>query len=182
MSLPEQTVLLIRMADCHLPNTYRWLHDSAELRRQVDCLEAPTEEGNQAYWRANWQNSRREDYAIVAIADNRHIGNCGLCDIDASRKKAQLWIYLGDSYGEGTGTAAVDQLLTRAFGALELDRVYLRVVASNPRALRFYQKLGFVEEGVSRQDTIADGCPVDAICMSMLKSEYRGNPENRACR
>ena len=173
----NQAIQLMRMADCHLSNTYRWLHDSAELRSQVDSLEAPTQEANQAYGHANWKDSRREDYAIVRTADNSHIGNCGLCDIDLRRRKAQLWIYLGDSYGKGTGTSAVGQLLFRAFDELNLDRVYLRVIASNPRALHFYQKLGFVEEGRFRQDTHFNGQSIDSVCMSMLKQEYRKKPE-----
>jgi RimJ/RimL family protein N-acetyltransferase len=117
----------------------------------------------------------------VTGAGNRHIGNCGLCDIDISRQKAQLWIYLGEVFGQGAGTIAVTQLLNRGFGALGLERIYLRVVASNQRALHFYQKLGFVEEGRFRRDTLVDGRPMDAICMSILKSEYQAGPEGGIC-
>jgi RimJ/RimL family protein N-acetyltransferase len=182
MSSTSQVVSLVRMDDSHLANTGRWLRDSSNLREQVDCLRAPTEEGNRAYWHSKWQDSRREDYAIVTTADNSHIGNCGLCDIDQLRQKAQLWIYLGEVFGQGAGTIAVTQLLNRGFGSLNLERIYLRVVASNQRALRFYQKLGFVEEGRFRRDTLVDGEPVDAICMAMLKSEYQRAPEGGVCR
>lgn len=170
------------MDDSHLANTCHWLRDSPRLREQVDCLDAPSEEGNRTYWHSKWQDSRREDYAIATTADHIHIGNCGLCDIDPLRQKAQLWIYLGEVFGQGAGTIAVTQLLDRGFGSLNLERIYLRVVASNQRALHFYQKLGFVEEGRFRRDTLVDGRPIDAICMAMLKSEYQSAPERAVCR
>jgi RimJ/RimL family protein N-acetyltransferase len=182
MSSTSQVVSLVPMDESHLTNTCRWLRDSSRLREQVDCLSAPTEEGNRAYWHSKWQDSRREDYAIVTTADHSHIGNCGLCDMDPLRQKAQIWIYLGEVFGQGAGTIAVTQLLNRGFGSLNLERIYLRVVASNQRAFRFYQKVGFVEEGRFRRDTLVDGQPMDAICMAMLKSEYSVGPQGGICR
>lgn len=171
MSLPDKDICLVRMNDSHLTNTFRWLSESGALRQEVDCLEPPTPAGNECYWHKNWDDKTREDYAIVDTA-GRHVGNCGLCDIDLRRRKAQLWIYLGDCQGAGLGTAAITRLLARAFRGLHLNRVYLRVLATNQRALGFYVRLGFVQEGVFRQDTLAEGNYVDATCMSMLASDY----------
>lgn len=168
--MEAELVRLARMTDDHLAATCRWLRGSPELRRQVDCLEAPTEEGNVAHWHARWSETNREDYAIRVDQDG-HVGNCGLCNIDRQRRKAELWIYLGAGRGTGRGSAAVRQLLVRAFDELHLNRVYLRVVSDNPRALGFYERLGFVLEGRFRQDTIHDGNPVDSIWMAMLASE-----------
>lgn len=182
MPSTSQIVSLVRMDDSHLANTCRWLRDSPGLREQVDCLDAPSEEGNRTYWHSKWQDSRREDYAIVTTADHIHIGNCGLSDIDPLRQKAQLWIYLGEVFGQGAGTITVTQLLDRGFGSLNLERIYLRVVASNQRALHFYKKLGFIEEGRFRRDTLVDGRPMDAICMAVLKTEYQSAPERGVCR
>lgn len=171
MSPTNAGVRLVQMADKHLPATYRWLSESSELRRQIDCLSVPTRNGNLEYWHTKWSDKTREDYAIVN-ADDEHVGNCGLCDIDTQRRKAQLWIYLGGHYGVGYGTEAVRELLSRAFLELKLNRVYLRVVATNHRADKFYAGLGFVREGVFRQDTILDGKYVDSVLMSLLATEY----------
>lgn len=172
MSRCNDDLHLIRMAEAHLANTHRWLNRSDELRRQVDCSEAPTEEGNRNHWHARWRDDSREDYAIVTHG-GRHIGNCGLRDIDRQRRKAQLWIYLGESYGIGYGTSAVRQLLARAFHGLGLNRIYLRVIAENIRAEKFYLKLGFVREGILRQDTVHEGGYVDSIVMGLLADEFR---------
>lgn len=94
MASALEEIRLVPMSEAHLPATYRWLSGSSELRRQIDSLRAPTLQGNIEYWHAKWRDATREDYAIVN-AVQEHIGNCGLCDIDHQRHKAQLWIYLG---------------------------------------------------------------------------------------
>ncbi len=162
-------VRLVRLSDEHLASTHDWLQDPA-LREQLDCTSAPTADSNRAYWHAKRLERTREDYAIVE--NGRHVGNCGLCNIDVTRRKCELWIYLGERRGSGGGSTAVRQLLGRAFTALRLDRVHLRVLADNPRAQAFYEKLGFMTEGRLRHDTRRDGTPVDSIVMSILADEY----------
>ena len=44
----------------------------------------------------------------------------------------------------------------------------------NPRVVRFYERLGFRQEGTLRQDTWHDGVAVDAHLMSVLAGEHRG--------
>jgi len=164
-------VQLVRMGEEHLDRTWSWLAQSAELRAQIDSLDVPTLDGNRRYWRQKFQDKSREDYAILAEA-SRHVGNCGLVAIDTRRRKAELWIYLGEAYGQGVGAKALHLLLSRAFDDLKLHRVYIRVVASNPRALAFYLRAGFKIEGHARGDTIQDGASLDSTLLSILSSEY----------
>ena len=165
-------VRLEPMAERHFDQTFEWLAASAELRGQIDSIEVPTLEGNRCYWRRNLEDKTREDFAIVT-GDDRHVGNCGLVGIDRPRAKAEMWIYLGHEYGAGWGSAALKELLDRAFDGLGLGRVSLRVVAGNQRAVAFYQRAGFTIEGRARADTVRDGKSIDAILMSILSHEYR---------
>ena len=166
-----EDIRLVRMNVEHLESTYIWLHSSPKLRQQIDCLQPPTVEGNIQYWKRRWEDPAREDYAIIQ-AGTLHVGNCGLSDIDRKRKKAQLWIYLGASYGHGIGTLATRQLLRRAFEELDMNRIYLRVLANNCDAINFYRSLGFKQEGVCREDTVQEGGFVDSVWFSMLRQEY----------
>lgn len=168
------TVRLVRMNEAHLASTLTWLSESERLRRQIDSMSAPTAAGNVAYWQANWSNRTRRDFAIVDR--ETHVGNCGLCNIDEVRKKCELWIYLGGGYGGGSGTQAVELLLAHSFRELQLNRTYLRVVSDNPRALTFYKRIGFVEEGRFRQDTRHGDTYVDSIWLAILASEYFARP------
>jgi len=165
-------VRLVRMGEEHIDRTCNWLAQSAALRAQIDSLDVPTLDGNRRYWQQKLQDQSREDYAILAAAA-RHVGNCGLVAIDPRREKAELWIYLGETYGKGVGGTALHLLLNRAFDELKLHRVYIRVVATNPRALAFYLRAGFKVEGQARGDTIQDGKRLDATLLSILSNEYR---------
>lgn len=165
-------VKIVRFGQEHLDTTRRWLTNSARLREQIDCLSAPSRLENETYWRAKLKDETREDYAIVDDVAG-HTGNCGLSEIDRKRKKAQLWIYLGDGEGRGIGEKAVRALLTRAFDDLALERVYLRVLVTNPRAYAFYNALGFVDEGRLRHDTLRGNEYVDAFLLSMLSGEFK---------
>jgi RimJ/RimL family protein N-acetyltransferase len=159
------------MDEEHIDRTCSWLAQSAALRAQIDSLDVPTLDGNRLYWQQKLQDKSREDYAILAGA-SRHVGNCGLVAIDARRRKAELWIYLGETLGRGVGAKALRLLLSRAFDDLKLHRVYIRVVATNPRALAFYLRAGFKVEGHARSDTIQDGKRLDSTLLSILSEEF----------
>jgi RimJ/RimL family protein N-acetyltransferase len=165
-------VKLVRFSEAHMGLTWRWLTMSPQLREQIDCIAAPSRSENEAYWRAKLQDKTREDYAITDDSLD-HIGNCGLSEIDAKRKKAQLWIYIGQNQGRGHGKEAVRVLLSRAFEELRLERIYLRVLVTNPHAYRFYKALGFVEEGCMRHDTVHEEEYVDSVLLSMLSAEFK---------
>jgi RimJ/RimL family protein N-acetyltransferase len=55
---------------------------------------------------------------------------------------------------------------------LNLNRIFLRVFTDNLRAIRSYEKVGFVNEGILRQAQFDDGKYIDARIMSVLNSEY----------
>lgn len=161
---------LVRMADEHLAATLRWLRDP-ELRRQLDSLGEPTAEGNAAYWRARWGDPTQAAFAVLD-AGGTHVGNAGLVGIDRARRKAELWIYLGERRGSGIGSAVLAAVLEHAFVDLGLNRVWLRVLATNSGAERFYLRHGFRAEGRLRQDTWWEGEPVDALVLSILAAEW----------
>jgi RimJ/RimL family protein N-acetyltransferase len=56
-----------------------------------------------------------------------------------------------------------------------MHRVALRVEAFNSEALRFYERLGFVQEGRLRDATYCDGAFHDVLMLSLLSSDARGD-------
>jgi len=51
-----------------------------------------------------------------------------------------------------------------------MTRIELEVLASNPKAIRLYEKLGFVHEGVKRRARHLDGAWDDNVLMALLAS------------
>lgn len=162
---------LVPMDEKFLETTFQWLQ-SPELRAQIDMLAAPTPETHRQIWRERLKDKTRRDFAILDPA-GRHAGNCGLSGICPSRRKAELWIYVAAAHGAGIGGKALRILLGHAFSELGLERVHLRVLSTNPKAIRFYEKNGFTREGVARHDSLQGGRPVDSVLFSILASEFQ---------
>jgi ribosomal protein S18 acetylase RimI-like enzyme len=72
-----------------------------------------------------------------------------------------------DYRGRGIGARLMDQALKQAF-ATGFVRVELSVRADNTRAIRLYEKVGFVREGVLRDAVFVDGEFHDAIAMALI--------------
>ena len=64
-------------------------------------------------------------------------------------------------------------MVDHAFSSLGLHRVALSVFAFNERAIRAYQRVGFVHEGRAREAIWRDGRWWDEIHMSVLEPEWR---------
>lgn len=83
--------------------------------------------------------------------------------------------------GKGFGRALLEKLLDLADNYLLLKRLELEVYADNARAIRLYESLGFVQEGVRRCGSIRHGEYADEYCMARiaLSPEERRLLENK---
>lgn len=117
--------------------------------------------------------SGRPDFAIVERS-GRVIGCVRLWRISYRNRSAMLTIFIGDKsrWGKGYGTDALRVVLRHAFGPMELRRVELHVFDFNHRAIRSYEKAGFVREGVRRQALARDGRYHDILVMGVLRDEF----------
>jgi RimJ/RimL family protein N-acetyltransferase len=112
-------------------------------------------------------------FAIDRLDDRRTIGGCGLKDIDLATRRAELGIWLGRPYwDQGYGTDAVRTLCRYGFRFLNLQRIGLDLVATNTRARRAYEKVGFTLEGTRRRFEFARGAHVDSLMMGLLVEDF----------
>lgn len=102
------------------------------------------------------------------------IGNCGLFNVDWKNSSAELGIFIGrkDLWNQGYGSEVVHLLCRHAFDTLNLHRLYLHVYDYNLRAIRAYEKCGFVKEGRLREAHYQDGKYHDVWILSILRSEW----------
>ena len=114
-------------------------------------------------------------FLLRTLADDRLIGFVNL-DIDAwTHGEAWVGIALGEreDWGKGYGTDAMRVILRYAFTELNLHRVSLNVFEYNPRAIRSYEKAGFLAEGRRRQALNRGGRRWDIIHMGILREEWK---------
>jgi RimJ/RimL family protein N-acetyltransferase len=111
---------------------------------------------------------------VIETNDGEYVGSAGLMHIDPRNRAAEAGIVIGrpEEWGRGQGTDAMKTLLKHGFEELNLHRIALRVYTFNERAIRSYQKLGFVEEGRLRQAMFRHGAWHDVILMAILADEY----------
>ncbi len=113
--------------------------------------------------------------AVHERATNRLVGTCAFSQLDGENGSALYHITIGESdvWGRGYGTEATRLMLDHAFGTLAIHRVGLFVFEFNERAIRAYQRCGFVIEGRSRESVWRDGRWWDELAMSVLESDWR---------
>lgn len=59
------------------------------------------------------------------------------------------------------------------FNTLGMHRCTLHTGAGNARAIKAYEKVGFVHEGVMRKTYLRDGEWEDTVIMGILEEEWR---------
>jgi RimJ/RimL family protein N-acetyltransferase len=102
--------------------------------------------------------------------------------LDPQTRSTEVMILVGnpDYWGGGFGTDAMVNLLRYLFWSRNLHRVSLSVLAWNARALRSYEKAGFVREGLLRSDVFDGGRFHDQVVMAILRPEFEarwGTPQ-----
>lgn len=113
-------------------------------------------------------------YFAIETLDGKLVGDCGLRSIDWKCRKAEFFITIGEKqlWDKGYGSDALRVVTRLAFEKMNLNRLWLTVLVDNPRAVRCYEKCGFVREGHLRDESYVDGKYRDVILMALIRSDY----------
>jgi len=106
-------------------------------------------------WRRSLESDACASVWAIETKDGMHIGDVDLHDINRDQLTAKVTILIGDKayWDRGFGTDTMKSVLASAFYDLKLERVVLKVYEFNSRAIRCYEKCGFMK----RSDTGAQG-------------------------
>ena len=160
-----------------LPRFVEWLNDP-EVSRGLSLI-VPLSTGQEETWFDNLKNTPKEEHPLGIEVQTPNgwmlIGNLSLMDVDWRNRLAEVGIFIGEKryWNQGYGRDAMVLMLRHAFFNLGLNRIFLRVFETNPRAVHSYEKAGFVHEGRMRQAHYQDGKFVDVLLMSVLHSEWQ---------
>ena len=156
----------------------RWMRDSEFVRLlDADPARLFSVDKNKEWYEKNLVEEQKNDELFLLIRtleEDRTIGLIGLDGIRWTHGDAWIGIGLGEReyWGKGYGTDAMRILLRYAFEELNLHRLSLSVFEYNPRAIRSYEKVGFIVEGSARQFLNRDGQRYDMIFMGILREEW----------
>ncbi|HEU5318457.1 MAG TPA: GNAT family protein [Chloroflexota bacterium] len=122
---------------------------------------------------AAWLRSRtRQPFNWAIDVGERCVGTVGFVNLGRTWATLSIEIFDPSLWGRGLGTGAVRLVLGHAFNTLGLHRVELQVHGYNHRAIRAYEKSGFVREGIVRECTRVDGQWIEDVTMSILDREF----------
>lgn len=124
-------------------------------------------------WFDNHQGEETR-YDAVIEADGVPVGTIGLLSIDRKNSKAEYYIAMGevDYKGKGVAKEASRLILEYGFEKLDLNRIYLFTEIENVAAQKLFERVGFVREGVIRQDILSHGKYADRIAYGFLREDW----------
>ncbi|UWU15708.1 GNAT family N-acetyltransferase [Rhizobium sullae] len=163
-------IIIEPIAVRHIEN-YRLAVDVvARERRYLTFLEAPPLEDTRKFVLGMIENKHPQ---FVAVKDGEVIGWCDirrhLFPSHAHRGSLGMGI-IPAHRGQGLGLRLMETTLKQA-RECGIRRVELSVHADNARAIRLYEKVGFVSEGVSKDAVHIDGRYLDVVNMALIFSQ-----------
>lgn len=115
----------------------------------------------------------RVDFVVCLTETDEVIGEGAIVEIDEDNQLAYYRIAMFPHIlGKGYGTEATKLAIRYTFDVLKLNRLQLEVYSHNARAIRSYEKVGFLYEGTRREVLLWDGKYSDEIIMSILRKDY----------
>lgn len=162
-----------------IPELNRWRNDPGVIASLVAPFRHIGLEIDRAWFEHYLANRATNVRLAICSASGRTlVGAAYLTGIDWTARSGELGIWIGvpEHRGKGAGELASRAVLRHAFLDLNLHRVHLSVVAGNTAAHALYRKLGFVDEGRSRDAAFKNGRHVDLLRMAILAPDYRAQP------
>ena len=115
-------------------------------------------------------------FSIRRLTDNELLGCCGFVYINWVHRNADLSLYIGwnESYIDDKGYAedACKTLLNYGFNELCLNKVWTEIYEFDEKKQKLYDKLGFQQDGLLRENYFYDGEWWNSRMLSLLAREY----------
>jgi hypothetical protein len=130
-------------------------------------------------WIEKISRSNKEKYLILELKNSEKYDKIGLIcltDIDFINRSISVGGHiLEDFSSKGHGKKMYEIIFKICFNIWNMNRVWLKVLKKNQKAINLYQKMSFIVEGVMRQAIFKDGKYEDYFLMSILQEDYNNS-------
>lgn len=123
----------------------------------------------------SWKERKAFDFSIRLRSDpDTHLGNISIWHVSRLARTGEIgyWIRT-DRTTNGIATEATEALMRLGFDVLGMHKIVLRIAVGNRASERVAEKLGFVREGVLREELLIRGTWTDHTLYSILEHEFR---------
>lgn len=154
----------------------RW-HNDPKIRTKARMGELPVTHIKEEEEIRMSKEAGEEIYLmIVQKSSDRPIGFIRLNFIDTVSRNMWLRFIIGDpnAWGKNLASDALNHVLQWLFSEQNVHRITLETYETNKRAIRFFKKLGFKEEGTVREAVYVGGKYYNIISLGLLRAEFEG--------
>lgn len=150
---------------------YEFVEDIAIADNFIFTRYAYSLENFYEFIKKSWGNTKDIHYAIVD-KNNEYVGTVSLKNINYVDRNAEYAITVRRKFwGKQYASEATQKIIDYGFDRLNLHKIYLNVLSSNIRAIKFYEKYGFSRENSFKEHRYIDGKFVDLIWYCILRYE-----------
>lgn len=157
-----------------IPLALEYINDEEVNKNLMPGIPYPFTLEDQEKWYSN-QSATKDIYnfAMETLEDGKYIGGCGVNSVDWKNSHVEIGIFIGDKkcWSKGYGTDALQLLIDFIFNEMNIHKIKLSVYSFNKRAIRCYEKCGFKQDGVLREEIFKNGRYYDKWEMSLLRSD-----------
>lgn len=152
-----------------------WMHDAECENIYLTDMSSKTNEDVKQFIQNAARPGNSVHYAFIDENDE-YLGTVSLKNIDKKSRTAEFAI-ASRKRARGTGITqkAAIEILKIGFEQYGLNKIYLNVFSDNIRAVRFYEKMGFVCEGEFREHIISNNIKHNLKWYGMLRDEFNRN-------
>lgn len=148
---------------------------------KYSTIQINSEEDFKKYFDQALVFSEKTSQRVFIVYDNileKYIGMTRLYAFDSKNKSTRLgftW-YAPEAQGTGVNSHCKYLVLKYAFEQLNIERIELNADLRNERSIAAMKKMGFVQEGILRQNIILpNGYKRDTIVFSVLKDDWEND-------
>ena len=158
-----------------IPLRVKWLNNPSVNRYVGEEVGKRTSIKIEKEWFSAYKKDKSKKFFTICD-DSKPIGLVGLSNISKCNKNADLFIIIGeDEYrGKGIGKIAGKWIIDYGFNKLKLHKINLGVMKNNVPAIKLYKSLGFVIEGVMKDEVFYRGKFYDFLSMAIFNKEQSG--------
>jgi RimJ/RimL family protein N-acetyltransferase len=144
---------------------FRWLEDPHGRYFRLSCATARYKSCEELL------ECNSDQLAIVTLRDGTPIGAMAYLDYDPEQGRAELRKLIGEPAARGLGYAreATQLWIRYGFEVLKLRKIYLHTLDTALRNIRLNESLGFVVEGILRNEIVFEGVARDVLRMGLCR-------------
>lgn len=148
------------------------IRNNYNIAKYFRTVKPLTEWNQEQYWVNVINNPSHIVFTVVEKNTMKLIGEIRASNIDINNL-AEIGIVIDNKYRkQGYASEALKLFLEFIFGRTHINRIEAKIAVDNKNSIRFFEKNGFIKEGILREATYYDFKYKDVILMSVLKSGF----------